>query len=309
MISPDLNFGAEDTRGSPLNCNPARAPGDCYRLIVHTTVGEFCESILSQGELPAKLVAPEAHLEDCIERPVSGWLTPTRTPELAPQSGGERLPRPGLLRSAAARAECLARFAHHELAAVELFAWAIMRWPELPAELRQGWLATLAEEQIHCSLYLDRLTAHGASLADFQLSDYFWKLGPAIDAAEDGPKAFLAAMGLTLEQANLDFTLTYRDAFREAGDEASARVCERVHEDEVRHVSLASHWLQELSPPGTTDLDAYQAHVPFPLGPARAKGRRCDRAARRAAGLSDALIERVRGARSNQEKGHPDAEG
>ena len=271
------------------------------------TVGAYCEAILQRPELRGKLSPAETLLEDRIERPLRDWSAPARTAELLPRSGGNRLPRPGSLSDPAARAECLARFAHHELAAVELFAWAILRWPELPAELRRGWLATLAEEQLHCSLYLERLAAHGAELGDFQLSDYFWKLAPAIDSAPDGPKAFLAAMGLTLEQANLDFTLTYRDAFREAGDEESALVCERVHRDEVRHVSLANHWLQALSPAGTSDLQAYQEHVPFPLGPARAKGRRCDPAARRAAGLSEALITRLQGARSTQEKGHLDA--
>ena len=52
----------------------------------------------------------------------------------------ERLPRPGALRSAEARSVCLARFAHHELMAVELLAWALLRWPEMPAGLRRGLL-------------------------------------------------------------------------------------------------------------------------------------------------------------------------
>jgi len=110
-------------------------------------------------------------------------------------------------------------------------------------------------------------------------------------------------MGLTLEQANLDFTLLYRDAFREAGDEASAQVCQRVHDDELRHVRLASEWLARLSPDAEDDVSAYERAVPFPLGPARAKGRRFDASARKRAGLSPAFIERVRTARSTQEQG------
>ena len=100
-------------------------------------------------------------------------------------------------------------------------------------------------------------------------------------------------MGLTLEQANLDFSALYRDAFREAGDEASADVCERVHQDEIRHVRIAGRWLRELSG-DATDLEAYTAHVPFPFGPNRAKGRRFDANARREAGLSEAFIDAVR---------------
>ena len=100
--------------------------------------------------------------------------------------------------------------------------------------------------------------------------------------ARRGPQAFLCAMGLTLEQANLDFSLVYRDAFRAAGDEESARACERVHEDEIRHVALASRWLRALSPE-EEEVDRYLAAVPFPLSAARAKARRFDAAARRRA--------------------------
>ena len=55
---------------------------------------------------------------------------PARDPGLEMRSGVEALPRPGALTSPQARAVCLARFAHHELMAVELFAWALLRWPE-----------------------------------------------------------------------------------------------------------------------------------------------------------------------------------
>ena len=56
-----------------------------------------------------------------------------------------------------ARAECLARFAHHELMAVELFAWALLRWPMMPSPMRAGFVGVLAQEQVHCRLYLERL--------------------------------------------------------------------------------------------------------------------------------------------------------
>jgi hypothetical protein len=53
--------------------------------------------------------------------------------------------------------------------------------------------------------------------------------------------------------------------------------------------------------PEADDLARYQACVPYPLGAARAKGRRFDAAARRRAGLDDSFIEAVRTARSSQE--------
>jgi uncharacterized ferritin-like protein (DUF455 family) len=193
---------------------------------------------------------------------------------------------------------------------VELFAWALLRWPKLPRSLRRGLLSALVDEQRHCRLYLARLEALGGHFDSDDHSDYFWQLVPAIAASPAGPRAFLAAVGLTLEQANLDFTLSYRDAFAEAGDHESARVCQIVHDEEIAHVALAARWMKrlaELDSSGSsdskeTDLDRYLAAVPFPLGPARAKGRHFEVAPRRRAGLSDALIEHVRHARSSQER-------
>jgi uncharacterized ferritin-like protein (DUF455 family) len=190
--------------------------------------------------------------------------------------------------------------ANHELQAVELFAFALCAFPDAPPALRLGLLHALADEQRHCRLYLERLAAHGGRLDDGAgLSGYFWRHV----ASFTSPLSFLCAQGLTLEQANLDFTLLYRDAFRAAGDEDSAGVLQVVHDDEVGHVKLAAHWVAKLS--GLTDLAAFEAHAPFPFTLARAKARRFDVAARRRAGLSDALIEAVRAARPSHQARRP----
>ena len=261
-----------------------------------TTVRGFCRRILERGDLDAKLAPPAGMLCDAAPGPALVFERPTRDPEISLAGGAARLPRPNALGNPAARAACLARFAHHELMAVELFAWALLRWPELPGPLRAGWLAVLQDEQRHCRLYLQRLAQHGQSLADHPRSDYFWRQVAAIERSPHGPRAFVAALGLTLEQANLDFAALYAAGFRAAGDDPSADVCEQVHADEVRHVRLAANGLRRLAP-AADDLDAYLEAVPFPLGPARAKGRRFDLAARRRAGLSERFIEAVRDAK------------
>jgi len=266
---------------------------------------ERCLQILERGDLDAKLAPPCDAAGELLPDRDPGLprlvLRPARDPSLAMRPGTERLPRPGELGDAPARAACLRRFAHHELMAVELFAFALLLWPDAPAELRRGFARALADEQRHCRMYLARLAAHGGALADEPLSDYFWKHAGAIAAHPRGVAAFLAALGLTLEQANLDFTLLYAEGFRRGGDEASARVAEEVHADEQRHVRLAAEWLAQLAPDGEDTIAAYAASVPFPLEAARAKGRRFDGAARRAAGLSEAFIEHVRAARATQE--------
>ncbi|MBK7947839.1 MAG: DUF455 family protein [Deltaproteobacteria bacterium] len=274
----------------------------------------LCLSILERGDLASKLIPPF----DAEGRPLPlGPLgppiridQPTRDPGLRMRGGREKLPRPGELADAESRRLCLARFAHHELMAVEYFAWAFLRWPELPPALRRGFLSALADEQRHCRLYLDRLAALGGRFDGDDHSDYFWRHAPAIAASPAGPAAFLAAMGLTLEQANLDFTLTYRDGFAAAGDAESAAICQTVHDDEIVHVALAASWIGRVARPAcapehrpTSDLDSYLAAVPFPLAASRAKGKRFEVGPRVRAGLSPAFIEHVRIARSSQQRG------
>jgi uncharacterized ferritin-like protein (DUF455 family) len=266
---------------------------------VTAAIDAFCQRVLSRGDLEAKLESPPMDASrPSGSAPVPAPETPARDPGLALRDGVPPLPRPGDLADPAARAASLARFAHHELQAVELLAWALLRWPDAPAGLRRDWLGVLRDEQRHCLLYRARLQAHGSDLGEHPCSGYFWRQREALGAS---PEAFLAGMGLTLEQANLDFTLLYRDAFRRAGDPASAAVCQRVHDDEVEHVRTARRWLLALRPDARDDVAAYDGAVRFPLSAARAKGRRFDLASRRRAGLSDALIEHVRAARSSQQ--------
>lgn len=288
------------------------------------TVRAFALSIVDGPSLQAKLRAPPRHLVDADGGPALVRAQPARDGTIALAARGKKLPGLGALRDPSARAACLSRFAHHELCAVELFAWALLAFPSLPAALRRAFVHTLAEEQVHCRMYLKRLATLGVAFGSLPLSEYFWKHTQAIATAGDrrppdgaparaaaghepsplargagaslhGPLAFLCAMGLTLEQANLDFTLMYRDAFRAAGDEESARVLQRVHDDEIGHVKLAATWVKKLT--GANDVDAYRAHAPFPFALARAKGRRLDVQSRESAGLSRALIDAVQDAR------------
>ena len=102
-------------------------------------VRDFCLRILESGDLETKLAPPPHNLESetDVEPPVH-IDHPRREPGLRMQGGSPRLPRPGELRDPKARIHCLARFAHHELMAVELFAWALLRWPDLPPALRSA---------------------------------------------------------------------------------------------------------------------------------------------------------------------------
>jgi uncharacterized ferritin-like protein (DUF455 family) len=266
-----------------------------------TTIQDACRALLLSGGLADKLAFPEGELAEAPGASAEDIDAPARAPLLTMHEGSEKLPPLNALHGAEARVACLSRFAHHELMAAELFAWALLRFPEAPAGLRRGWLAALREELEHLRLYLGRLAAHDAAFGELPLSGYFWKLLPGVRQASDPTRAFLCMQGLTLEQANLDFTMLYRDAFRQGGDDDTARVLQQVHDDEIAHVRLARVWLvrddENTDGPDDEDLRRYLAHVPFPLSAARAKGRRFEVDARRRAGLSPAFIAHVRDAK------------
>lgn len=277
-----------------------------------TSIQDACRALLLSGSLDDKLAFPVGDLVEQEAAVAEDIDAPTRSPLLTMHEGSEKLPPLNALADGDARAICLSRFAHHELMAAELFAWALLRFPDAPVGLRRGWVAALREELDHLRLYLGRLSAHGVAFGDIPLSGYFWKLLPGVRQAPDPARAFLCMQGLTLEQANLDFTMLYRDAFRRGGDDDTARVLQQVHDDEIAHVRLARVWLlrDDEGNPTTTpspedDLQRYQAHVPFPLSAARAKGRRFEVGARRRAGLSEPFIEHVRQAKPYEPRGAP----
>jgi uncharacterized ferritin-like protein (DUF455 family) len=264
------------------------------------TLQEWARELLESGSLEAKLRAPPDDMVDAPGEPVF-IDAPARVDALRMRKGGARLPKLGALRDRNARAVSLARFAHHELSAVELFAWALLAFPELPAALRRGFVQTLVEEQLHLRLYLDRLAAHDDGLEGDSCSDYLWRHVGAIRDAAEPAATFLSAMGLTFEQANLDYSALYADAFAKADDLESAAAMRRVHDDEIGHVALAARWLPRLVGE-VDDLTAYERTVPFPLGASRAKGRRFDAEARRAAGLSERFIAHVEAARPSHQR-------
>ena len=271
------------------------------------TIEDFARHILERGDLAAKLSEPVQTngqpLVDAPHAPVD-ILAPNRDSVIQMAGGADKLPRLNQLNDPSARLICLKRFANHELQTIELFAWALLAFPNVPTKLRLAWVNVLADEQRHCSLYLNRIETLGGTFGNEALSNYFWRNLPAIKNAPNPPVAFLCAMGLTLEQANLDFTLMYRQAFAEAGDSASAAVMQKVHDDEINHVKVANHWAKRLTGIDS-DLDIYNQYVPFPFAATRAKGRHFDATSRQRAGLSEPFIQSVRTAQKQHRGSQP----
>jgi uncharacterized ferritin-like protein (DUF455 family) len=253
------------------------------------TLREYAEALVSAETLAGKLVAPPADLADDDRGPATVLTVPGRPVELRFSSERTPMPRTTQLGSEKKRAVCLHRFANHELQAVEIMAWALLAFPDAASQFRRGLLATLAEEQLHLGLYCRRLGALGLPFGALPVNDYFWRKVKDLGT----PLHYLAAMGLTFEAANLDHTVAYRDAFVQAGDEESARILDRIHEDEIGHVRFAVAWTNKLKRADQSDLDCYLEHVPYPLGLNRAKGPNFRLEARVQAGFSPGFLEAI----------------
>ena len=247
--------------------------------------GLIDDAAFDPGAPPVRIAAPG--------RPANLPIVPGRQARVPPLAG---------MRDPGQRARILHALANHELQAIELFAWAVLAFPTAPAAFHRGLLAILADEQRHLALYQGRLAAHGAGFGDQAVTGHFWnKLGHLT-----GPCELVCAMNLTFENANLDFAGDYAAAARAAGDDATAVALEQVHADEIRHVHFGWVWLRRMTGVGDGDAwQAYLAHVRPPLGPARARGARFDREARRRAGLDEAFIAALEATAPTRPSGQP----
>lgn len=189
----------------------------------------------------------------------------------------------------AQRPRILHALANHELQAAELFAWALLAFPDAPPDFRRGLLRILNDEQRHTRMYIARIEAAGARFGDYPVNGYFWSKVPDIHS----PLQFLCAMSLTFENANLDHTEEYAEAARRAGDLKTAAVIEQVQQDEIEHVRFGWTWLQVLKREEESAWDAFRSNLTWPLRPVKAKGKTFNREGREAAGLDAEFIRRL----------------
>jgi len=266
-----------------------------------TAVRNYAEQIVRGERLADKLVPPPDGLELEDAGAPLRIAAPGRPQELriVPVKRGIVPPVVGM-RDPAQRARILHALANHELQAIELFAWALLAFPAAPVAFRRGLVAILADEQRHFALYAERMAALATAFGDHPVTGHFWN---KLDHLT-GPLEFVCAMGLTFENANLDFAGDYARAARECGDTATADALEQVHTDEIAHVHFGYVWLRRLAP-DTEPFQAYLAHVQFPLGPKRARGARFDREARERAGLDDAFIDALEATAPTRPSGEP----
>jgi uncharacterized ferritin-like protein (DUF455 family) len=255
------------------------------------TVERWCWELIHTDRLERKLAPPAPPDVSAAgaweaDPPARRVERPGRPPELRVVNRSARTP--DSLRSPLARARLLHTFLHHELQAAELFAWAVLAFPETPRAFRAGLVRLCREELEHLALYRAHLERLGQAVGDFPVRDWFWqRVGATQDAA-----TFVALQGLGFEGANLEHSARFRERFEAAGDHAGARILARVERDEIGHVAFAARWFERLSG-GPLDYERWRAALPPPLTPAVLRGRPLNRAARRRAGLDESFLARL----------------
>jgi uncharacterized ferritin-like protein (DUF455 family) len=219
----------------------------------------------------------------------SAPAAPARPPEIHVHDAPKKAKKGNQLQNAKARAELFHRFLHHEMQAAELFAWAILRFPDAPQDFRRGLLRIADDEIRHMRLYRDYLQMLDTSVGAFPVRDWFWERVPH---AKD-PAAFVATLGIGFEGANLDHTARYVELFVNQRDAEAARVQRTVGYEEIAHCRFACKWYVQFTCAVELEFDAWAQHLPEPLSPILMRGPALERKVRNEAGFPEAFQDRL----------------
>jgi len=112
---------------------------------------------------------------------------------------------------------------------------------EFPRGFVDDWIGVAADEAMHFALIDRRLRQLGGYYGALPAHAGLWE---AAEQTSDDALARLAIVPMILEARGLDVTPTMIERFRRGGDEASARILERIYTDEIRHVSAGTVWFE-----------------------------------------------------------------
>ncbi len=143
------------------------------------------------------------------------------------------------------RIALLHSLAHIELNAIDLANDLLCRFAGdgLPRAFVDDWLAVAEDEALHFGLVEDRLRELGGGYGQHPAHDGLWS--DARTTAGD-LLARLAVVPLVLEARGLDVTPAMAKRLAAAGDEPSAKLLDRILQDEVTHVAAGRRWFEYL---------------------------------------------------------------
>lgn len=232
------------------------------------TINEYCKFILLSSTLENKLLPPPEDLVDIKDLEIKIPNTPTRELKIAISEKKSKIPRLEHLHLPINRGIALHHFANHELMATEIFAWALLKFQNIPDKSRQDLFCSLQEEQKHLKLYLGRMQELGIEFGERPLNGIFWKYIPLMPSFEK----FSAIMSLSFEGANLDYATIYKKTFEQYEDEKTAEIMEIVFLDELKHVKRGLKVLQRRENQSISEWDYFLSLLDHPFTPRRAKG-------------------------------------
>ena len=249
----------------------------------------YAEILLKSDRLEDKLTPPPSDFS--MADKFSGVVPdkPGRPANLKFSDKKSKIPRLEHLWQDYNRAITMHHFANHELMAIELFAWALLKYPSLPEKIRRDIVRTISEEQKHLRLYLQRMEETGISFGERPLNYIFWKQTPLLRT----PEQFFAVMALSFEGANLDYAMVYERVFSHFEDSVSAEIMRTVYRDELKHVTRGLKAVRRSRPDNMNDWDYYQSLITFPFTPRRAKGYSYFPETRKKTGLDNSFIENL----------------
>ena len=253
------------------------------------SIDDYAKHIWYSSSLKEKLLRPNIDWD--LKSGLEGFSSfkPGRDKLLFSQGRRHRFPKPQDCESDESRSVMLHHFANHELQAIELIAWGLLRFRHLDISFKKRLLDTLVDEQQHLEMYISRMIELGLNFGDIALNSNF------VDQLRimDTPLSFMNLFALTFEGSNLDFCLQYAELFKRVGDDVSAQILKRIYADEIKHVAHGVDCLKAWKQSGLSDWDAYVNSLSFPVTPRRAKGPVFNKQGRKKAGMSDLFLQRL----------------
>ncbi|WP_062788260.1 ferritin-like domain-containing protein [Novosphingobium capsulatum] len=162
-------------------------------------------------------------------------------PELLPPN---RMPKRGRGGSERGRLALIHALCHIEFVAIDLALDAAGRFgAERGPDFVSDWLGVAADEAMHFSLLARRLRALGSLYGAMPAHDGLWDA--ARETAHD-VAARLAVVPMVLEARGLDVTPQTIARFVAADDHTTARILQRIVDDEVRHVRFGTSHFAKL---------------------------------------------------------------
>lgn len=209
------------------------------------SVAQVARGVLTTADPAAKVMAARAAARDwrlgrlAHRFDVAMPAAPARParPLLLPPAA---MPKRGKGGSERGRIAMLHALAHIECVAIDLAFDLIGRFGGcFPRGFVDEWMRVGAEEAMHFAILDRRLHALGSHYGALPAHGGLWQ---AAEATAHDALARLAVVPMVLEARGLDVTPATIDRFRAAGDDASARLLERILADEIRHVACGVRW-------------------------------------------------------------------